>query len=245
MTELAGEAFRGAARGEDVAKLLAALRHRRAATAASRKACSTRSRASWRIRNSSIGSRRRRRARSPAQSYALTSLELASRLSFFLWSTIPDAELREIAAADGLEDPAAVEKQVRRLLADPRSETLATNFAYQWLGLGKLASLAPDPEVFGDVDRNIREHFATETQLFVDSVFREDRNVLGPAHFETHVSERSARVALWPERRPRQTLPPSGAGGRGARGPARQRRACCSSRRIRIALRRCCGANGC
>jgi hypothetical protein len=114
----------------------------------------------------------------PGAAYALASRDLASRLSFFLWSTIPDAELREIAAADGLEDPKVLEAQVRRMLADPRAGTLSSNFAYQWLGLGKLDNLAPDPELFGDVDQDIRGYFTTEARLFVDSVFREDRNVL-------------------------------------------------------------------
>jgi hypothetical protein len=114
----------------------------------------------------------------PGSPYALASVELASRLSFFLWSTIPDAELREVAKADGLRDPKVLEAQVRRMLADPRATTLASNFAYQWLGLGKLDNLAPDPEIFGDVDHDIREYFTTEARLFVDSIFREDRNVL-------------------------------------------------------------------
>jgi hypothetical protein len=110
--------------------------------------------------------------------YPLSSVELASRLSFFLWSSIPDAELLELAAADELDDPEVLELEVARMLADPRAETLASNFAFQWLGLGELASLAPDPFVFGDVDRSIREHFVTESRLFVDSVFRSDTSVL-------------------------------------------------------------------
>ncbi len=110
--------------------------------------------------------------------YALNSTELASRLSFFLWSSVPDAELLEIAAADGLKDRAILEQQVRRMLADPRAATLASNFAYQWLGLAKLDNLAPDPFVFGDVDPRIRTYFVEEAWRFVDSVFREDRNVL-------------------------------------------------------------------
>ncbi len=114
----------------------------------------------------------------PGGSYELAQRELASRLSFFLWSTIPDAELLAVAAADGLKDPDTLEQQVRRMLADPRSETLASNFAFQWMGLGELDSLAPDPAVFADVDRNLREHFVTEARLFVDSIFREDRSVL-------------------------------------------------------------------
>jgi hypothetical protein len=111
-------------------------------------------------------------------SYPLSSVELASRLSFFLWSSIPDAELLELAAADELADPAVLKVQVERMLADPRAETLASNFAFQWLGLGELDSLAPDPSVFGDVDRDIRRHFVTESRLFVDSVFRGGGSVL-------------------------------------------------------------------
>jgi hypothetical protein len=114
----------------------------------------------------------------PGAAYPLSSAELASRLSFFLWSTIPDEELLAVAAADGFDDPAVLEHQVRRMLADPRAETLASNFAFQWLGLGELESLAPDPFLFADVDRDIREHFVTEARLFVDSVFRGDASVL-------------------------------------------------------------------
>ena len=114
----------------------------------------------------------------PGDADPLSSVELASRLSFFLWSSIPDAELLELAAADRLADPRVLKQQVERMLADPRAETLASNFAFQWLGLGELASLAPDPFVFGDVDRGIREHFVTESTLFVDSVFRSERSVL-------------------------------------------------------------------
>jgi len=114
----------------------------------------------------------------PGAAYPLNSYELASRLSFFLWSSIPDAELLQIAADDGLQDPAVLERQVRRMLADPRSTSLATNFAYQWLALGELDEIDPDPVAFTDVHRDIRELFAEEAQLFVDSIFREDRSVL-------------------------------------------------------------------
>src|SRR5688572_17716243 len=114
----------------------------------------------------------------PSAPYPLSSVELASRLSFFLWSSIPDEELLELAAADTLADPAILKQQVERMLADPRAETLASNFAYQWLGLGELDGLAPDPFLFADVDRDIRRHFVTESRLFVDSVFRSDSSVL-------------------------------------------------------------------
>ncbi|HET7607338.1 MAG TPA: DUF1592 domain-containing protein [Gammaproteobacteria bacterium] len=114
----------------------------------------------------------------PGGSYPLDSIELASRLSFFLWSSIPDAELLELAAADKLAEPDVLRAQVERMLADPRAETLASNFAYQWLGLGELDSLAPDPFLFADVDRDIRKYFVTESRLFVDSIFRSDVSVL-------------------------------------------------------------------
>ena len=126
--------------------------------------------------------------------YRLTDFELASRLSFFLWSSIPDTELLELAAAEKLGDPAVLEEQVARMLADSRAETLASNFAFQWLGLGELASLAPDPFVFADVDRNIRDHFVTESRLFVDSVFRSDTSVLDLLRADyTFVNETLAR----------------------------------------------------
>jgi hypothetical protein len=110
-------------------------------------------------------------------SYRISDLELASRLSFFLWSTLPDDELLQVAAAGQLHDSRILEAQVRRMLADPRSQTLATNFAFQWLNLGKLAEIEPDPSVFpyaGDP----REDFRTELKLFIDSVFRQDRSVM-------------------------------------------------------------------
>jgi hypothetical protein len=130
----------------------------------------------------------------PDEAYPLSSVELASRLSFFLWSSIPDAELLELAAAGRLGDPAVLRQQVERMLADPRAATLASSFAFQWLGLGELDGLAPDPTVFGDVDRDIRAHFVTEAQLFVDSIFRSDSSVLELLTAEhTFVNEALAR----------------------------------------------------
>ena len=112
--------------------------------------------------------------------YAVNSLELASRLSFFLWSSIPDEELLQAAIADRLRDPAELEAQVRRMLADPRSKTLSENFAYQWLKLSKLDEIEPDAKIFpyaagaGD----LRPDFKEELGLFVDSIFREDQSIL-------------------------------------------------------------------
>jgi len=107
----------------------------------------------------------------------LTDLELASRLSFFLWSSNPDDELLDLATAGKLHDPQVLHAQVKRMLADKRSETLASNFAFQWLGIDRLAEIAPDPNIFpyaGDP----REDYRTEFRMFVDSIFREDHNVV-------------------------------------------------------------------
>jgi mono/diheme cytochrome c family protein len=114
----------------------------------------------------------------PGSSYELSSLELASRLSFFLWSSIPDETLLEIAADDRLKDPVVLEQQVIRMLKDPRAGNLADNFGYQWLGLAELDNITPDGQLFRDVDRNIRADMTQETLLFMRSIFAEDRSVL-------------------------------------------------------------------
>jgi hypothetical protein len=123
----------------------------------------------------------------PGETYELTDLELASRLSFFIWSSIPDDELLNLAIEGRLKDPDVYRAQVMRLLADPRSENLASNFAFQWLNLAKLDEVVPDPNIFPyasihrDVvgpDGDIRDAFREEIRLFVDSVFREDQNVM-------------------------------------------------------------------
>jgi mono/diheme cytochrome c family protein len=108
--------------------------------------------------------------------YRLRDLELASRLSFFLWSSLPDDQLLKVAEEGRLKDKPMLERQVRRLLADPHASTLATNFAYQWLQLGDLDQIVPDPKVFPSAD--VRDDMVKEVELFVDSVFREDRSVL-------------------------------------------------------------------
>ena len=114
----------------------------------------------------------------PQTSYRLTDLEIATRLSFFLWSSIPDDPLLDAAIAGRLKSPAALDQQVRRMLADGRSKALVNNFAAQWLYLRNLDSANPDPRLFADFDDNLRQSFRKETELFVESVFREDRNVL-------------------------------------------------------------------
>ena len=128
------------------------------------------------------------------QPYRVTDLELASRLSFFLWSSIPDDELLTVAESGKLHEPAVLERQVRRMLADPRSSSLVTNFASQWLHLRNLASITPDMRLFPDFDDNLRQAFRQETELFFDSILREDRSLLDllSANY-TFVNERLAR----------------------------------------------------
>jgi hypothetical protein len=131
---------------------------------------------------------------SPGQPYRVSDLELASRLSFFLWSSIPDDELLDVAARDALSDRAALDHQVRRMLADPKSSALVSNFAGQWLQLRNLRNLVPDSERFPDFDDQLRESFARESELFFDSIIREDRNVLDLLTADyTFVNERLAR----------------------------------------------------
>jgi mono/diheme cytochrome c family protein len=109
--------------------------------------------------------------------YRISDLELASRLSFFLWSSLPDEELLDAAIRGTLSRPEELERQARRMLADPRSYNLASNFAGQWLGLRSLESFDPNVRLYPDFDDNLRQAFRQETELFVDSILREDRRV--------------------------------------------------------------------
>ena len=130
----------------------------------------------------------------PGTIYKLSDLELASRLSFFLWSSIPDDELLTLAEQNKLSEPKTLDAQVRRMLADARSKTLTTNFAFQWLRVRDTASLDPDPYTYPAFDRPLREAIHREMELFVDSVFREDRSVVDllAANY-TFLNERLAR----------------------------------------------------
>ena len=110
--------------------------------------------------------------------YRISDLELASRLSFFLWSSIPDDELLALAERNELSKPEVFERQVRRMLTDRRAENLATNFAGQWLYLRNLATVTPDMRLFPDFDDNLRQAFRQETELFFGSIVEEDRSVL-------------------------------------------------------------------
>jgi hypothetical protein len=114
----------------------------------------------------------------PGSNYRVSDLELASRISYFLWSSAPDAELLAVAGAGKLKEPAVLERQVRRLLVDPRSESLATNFASQWLNLQNLKGSIPDPLLFPNFDRNLAQSMQHETELLFGNILREDRNIL-------------------------------------------------------------------
>ena len=114
----------------------------------------------------------------PGEPYRISDLELASRLSFFLWSSIPDDELLAAAARGALRDEGALGAQVRRMLADPKAGALVDNFAGQWLFLRNMRSVKPDPVAFPEFDGNLREAFTRETELWFGSQIREDRSVL-------------------------------------------------------------------
>jgi mono/diheme cytochrome c family protein len=126
--------------------------------------------------------------------YRISDLELASRLSFFLWSSIPDDELLDAAVKGRLSRPDELEKQARRMLADPRSFNLSSNFAGQWLRLRNLDAVTPSTRLFPDFDDNVRQAFRQETELFLDSIVREDRSILEMIRTDyTFLNERLAR----------------------------------------------------
>ncbi len=131
----------------------------------------------------------------PGDKYQITDLELASKLSFFLWNSIPDDELLNLASKNKLSDPMTLNHEVRRMLSDPRSETLASNFVFQWLQMNKLDEVVPDTSVFPYASGRLdpRQDFRTELTLFSDSIFREDHSVvdlLRSSH--TYLNERLA-----------------------------------------------------
>lgn len=130
----------------------------------------------------------------PGSVYRLNDVDLASRLSFFLWSSIPDDELLDAATRGTLSTPAGLEQQVKRMLADSRSQALVDNFVSQWLTLNKLSGVVPDVDAYPEFDENLRDAFRQETRLFVQAQLREDRSVgeLLTANY-TYVNERLAR----------------------------------------------------
>ena len=130
----------------------------------------------------------------PGAVYAISDLELASRLSFFLWSSIPDDELLEVASRGELQDEAVLVEQTRRMLADPRSASLITNFAGQWLRLRNLPGIDRDAHLFPDFDDNLRRAMRRETELLLETIAREDRGMLELLAADyTFVNERLAR----------------------------------------------------
>ena len=117
-------------------------------------------------------------ATGPGTIYRVNDFELASRLSFFLWSSIPDDQLLDLAEKGKLKDPDILQQQVRRMLDDPRSDSLVSNFAGQWLYLRGLAQVKPDPEAFPEFDESLRQSFQQETELLFQTILREDRSVM-------------------------------------------------------------------
>ncbi len=130
----------------------------------------------------------------PGAIYAVSDTELASRLSFFLWSSIPDDRLLLLAAQGKLHDRVTFDAEVRRMLADPRADALVANFAGQWLQLRNLQNFQPNTDLFPDFDDNLRQSFRHETELFFQSVIQEDRSVLDLMTADyTFVNERLAK----------------------------------------------------
>ncbi len=130
----------------------------------------------------------------PGTAYRIQGPALASRLSYFLWSSTPDDELLELAIRGDLSRPEVLERQARRMLADERSRSLVSNFAGQWLYLRNLDAVIPDMRLFPDFDDNLRQALRQETELFMESVLREDRSVLDLVRADyTYLNERLAR----------------------------------------------------
>jgi Protein of unknown function (DUF1592)/Protein of unknown function (DUF1588)/Protein of unknown function (DUF1585)/Protein of unknown function (DUF1587)/Protein of unknown function (DUF1595)/Planctomycete cytochrome C len=126
--------------------------------------------------------------------HRISDVELASRLSFFLWSSIPDDELLNTASEGQLHNPAILEREVRRMLADPKAEALVANFAGQWLHLRNVPNVLPNSDLFPDFDDNLRQSMRRETELLFESIIREDHNVLDLLTADyTFVNERLAR----------------------------------------------------
>jgi hypothetical protein len=130
----------------------------------------------------------------PGVPFRVSDLELASRLSFFLWSSLPDNELLDLAAKGTLHDGNVLTQQVRRMLADPRSKALTNNFAAQWLRLRNLDAVQPDSYFFPNFDETLRDAFRTESLMFFDSIVREDRSIVDLVSADyTFMNERLAR----------------------------------------------------
>ena len=130
----------------------------------------------------------------PETNYKISDMDLASRLSFFLWSSVPDPELLDLASQKKLSDPAILQRQVKRMLADSRSAALSKNFAEQWLGVRVVTHLQPDVTIYPDFDANLAQSMLRETDTFFDSIVRENRSILDLLNANyTFVDERLAR----------------------------------------------------
>ena len=130
---------------------------------------------------------------------AISDLDLASRLSFFLWSSIPDDQLLDLATQNKLREPGVLDKQVRRMLADPRSRSLVDNFADQWLDLRRLEAAAPVERDFPEFDGELRQSFREETERYLDDMLREDRPIADMLSSNySFINERLARHYLIP-----------------------------------------------
>jgi hypothetical protein len=131
----------------------------------------------------------------PGQNYRVAAVDLASRLSYFLWGTAPDAELLKVAGNGTLNTPGVLDKQVRRMLADPRGAAMSTRFASQWLRLQDVEKIHPDALLFPSFDNELAESYKRETELLFESIVKEDRNVLDLFNADyTFVNERIAKV---------------------------------------------------
>ncbi len=141
--------------------------------------------------------------------HPVSDVELASRLSFFLWSSIPDDKLLDLAAAGKLREPGVLTAQVHRMLADDRSDALVENFTGQWLQLRNLeAKVSPDLIMFPDFDDNMRKAFRKETELFFGYILREDRSTLDLLNADYTFARRAAGPALRHPGRLRSAIPP-------------------------------------
>ncbi len=130
----------------------------------------------------------------PGDSFQISDMELASRLAFFLWSSVPDEELLSLAEQKQLHEPPILQAQVRRMLAAPRAEALTHNFAFQWLKIEDLDAIDPDPRIFPEFDKDLRAAFKEELAQFVDSILRADRSVLDLLSAKhSYLNERLAR----------------------------------------------------
>ncbi len=192
--KLATQAYRGPLSTADFDGLNKFYRRAARTGATSNRASAWRCRRSWRARASCSASKRRRPPRVPGQNYRITDLDLATRLSFFLWGAGPDEELLKIAQRGTLRGPGVLAAQVKRLLQDPKADALSTRFASQWLRLQDLDKIHPDALLFPYYDHSLGEALKKETELFFDSIVRDDRSILDLITADyTFVNERIAR----------------------------------------------------